>query len=299
MSTCIQAERLTKRYGAVLAVNDLSFEVQTGEIMGLLGLNGAGKSTTLCMLTGLIAPSSGAVSIFGKPLDRHFLEIAARIGVLVERPVFHDYMSARDNLAACARLAGRDVTVDRALDRVGLLSVAGRRVGTLSMGMRQRLGIAQALLLDPELLVLDEPANGLDPEATQEIIRLLKRLSEESQVTILLSSHMLHEAEALCDRVAVLHEGRLVACERTQSVLSFDETHVDVLLEAPESAAKRLQTQHWVVSTEVDVGRISVTLREANANQLIAFLAAAGYRLTAVIPKRRTLQDYFMDVLHP
>lgn len=298
MSACIQAEHLTKRYGAVLAVQDLSFEVQTGEIMGLLGLNGAGKSTTLYMLTGLVAPTSGTVSIFGKPLDRQFLDIAARIGVLVERPVFHDYLSARANLALCARLAGRGVTVDRALERVGLRDVAGRRVGTFSMGMRQRLGIAQALLLDPELLILDEPANGLDPEATQEVMRLLKQLSEESQVTILLSSHMLHEAETLCDRIAVLHEGRLVACDKVQSVLSFDETHVDVLMEAPEGAAKRLQGQPWVASLEVDVGRLSVTLREPNAHQLIAFLVTAGYRLTAVIPRRRTLQDYFMDVLH-
>ncbi|MCX5757930.1 MAG: ABC transporter ATP-binding protein, partial [Candidatus Hydrogenedentes bacterium] len=285
MSACVQAERLTKRYGAVLAVQDLSFEVQTGEIMGLLGLNGAGKSTTLYMLTGLVAPTSGTVSIFGKPLDRQFLDIAARIGVLVERPVFHDYMSARDNLSMCARLAGREATVDRALDRVGLRGVSGRRVGTFSMGMRQRLGLAQALLLDPELLILDEPANGLDPEATQEMMRLLKRLSEESQVTILMSSHMLHEAETLCDRVAVLHEGRLVACDKTQSVLSFDETHVDVLMDAPEAAAKRLQGQPWVASLEVDAGRIAVTLREPNAHQLIAFLVTAGYRLTAVIPR--------------
>ncbi len=298
MSACIQAERLTKRYGSVTAVQDLSFEVQTGEIMGLLGLNGAGKSTTLYMLTGLVAPTSGSVSLFGKPLDRQFLNVAARMGVLVERPVFHDYMSARDNLALCARLAGREASLDRALDRVGLLGVAGRRVGTFSMGMRQRLGLAQALLLDPELLVLDEPANGLDPEATQEIMRLLRQLSEEKHVTVLVSSHMLHEAETLCDRVAVLHEGRLVACDKTQSVLSFDESRVEVLMDAPEAAAKRLQTQPWVASVEFEKGRLAVLLREPNAHQLIAFLVSAGYRLAAVIPRRRTLQDYFMELLH-
>lgn len=297
MTACIQTTELTKRYGSVRAVDDLSLEVQVGEVVGLLGPNGAGKSTTLYMLSGLVRPSSGSIALFGKDLRRHYLDIAASVGVLVERPAFHDYLSARDNLLLSARLAGRPVTVDRALDLVGLLSVAGRRVGTLSTGMRQRLGLAQALLLEPALLILDEPANGLDPEAAQEILTLLRRLADEANVTILISSHMLNDVEQLCDRIAILQEGRLVACERTDTLLSYDQTQVQVLLDAPEAAAKRLLDQPWVESLTVGPGKIDVVLREPNPHQLIAFLVTAGYRIAGVIPRRRTLHDYFMKAV--
>jgi ABC-2 type transport system ATP-binding protein len=249
------------------------------------------------MLTGLVKPTSGRVAIFGKDLHKHFLEIIAQVGVLVERPSFYDYLSARDNLRLCARLAGRAVPVDRALDRVGLLSVAGHKVETFSMGMRQRLGLAQAILLEPSLLILDEPANGLDPEATQETLRLLRRLADESRVTIVFASHMLHEVEALCDRVAIVHNGRLLTCERTDALLSYDQSRVEVLIDVPEAAARRLREQAWVESVEVHTGRIEVALREANAHQLTAFLVGAGFKLAGVIPRRMTLQDYFLKVV--
>jgi ABC-2 type transport system ATP-binding protein len=294
MGCCVKTSKLTKRYGNTLAVDEVSFEVESGEVLGLLGPNGAGKSTTLYMLAGLVPPTAGTVSIFGKDLRRDFLDIAARIGVVVERPAFYDYMPARDNLLLGARLAGRDVTVDRVLDQVGLLEVGARRVGTLSLGMKQRLALAQALLLDPELLILDEPANGLDPEAGQEAFHLLRRLADEAKVTVVISSHMLHEVEALCDRVAVLDQGRLVACDRTEALLSYDQRHVEVLIDAPESAAKRLREQGWVESVEVRSGRMDVVLQEPNAPQLAAFLVSAGYRVAGMIPRRRTLRDYYL-----
>ena len=297
MGVCIQTSHLTKRYGSILAVSDLTLDVQTGEVMGLLGLNGAGKSTTLYMLSGLVRPTSGSIHVFGKELHQHFLSISPLIGVLVERPAFYDYLTARENLKLSARLARREVTVDRALDRVGLLSAGRRKVGEFSTGMRQRLGLAQALLLEPSLLILDEPTSGLDPEATGEMLALLRQLADEAQVTILVSSHMLHEAEGLCDRVAIIHEGRLLSCERTDALLSYDERHVQVLVDAPESAAKRLSGQPWLESVEVRAGRLEVVLREENAHQLAAFLFAAGYRVTGVIPRQRTLQDHFLKAL--
>jgi len=297
MGVCIQTSHLTKRYGSILAVSDLTLDVQTGEVMGLLGLNGAGKSTTLYMLSGLVRPTSGSIHVFGKELRQHFLSISPLIGVLVERPAFYDYLTARENLKLSARLARREVTVDRALDRVGLLSAGRRKVGEFSMGMRQRLGLAQALLLEPSLLILDEPTSGLDPEATGEMLALLRQLADEAQVTILVSSHMLHEAEGLCDRVAIIHEGRLLSCEQTDALLSYDERRVQVLVDAPESAAKRLSGQPWVESVAVGAGRLEVILREENAHQLAAFLFAAGYRVTGVIPRQRTLQDHFLKAL--
>ena len=298
MPVCIEMAKLTKRYGSTLAVDALTLDVEKGEVLGLLGPNGAGKSTTLYMLAGLARPTSGSVSVFGKDLRRHLLNILSRTGVLVERPAFYDYLSARDNLLLCARLARQDVTVDRVLDRVGLLRSSGQKVGTFSTGMRQRLGLAQAMLLEPELLLLDEPATGLDPEATQQLMRLLRRLADEANVTIVYSSHMLHEVEGLCDRVAIMDEGKLVACEKTDTLVSYDQSRVDVLVDAPEAAAKRLEAEEWVESATVGPGRVTVTLREPNAQRLTAFLVGLGYRVSGVIPRRRTLQDYFLKVLN-
>lgn len=298
MAPCIKVDNLTKRYRSVLAVDALSFEVQTGEVLGLLGPNGAGKSTTLYMLTGLVPPTSGSISVFGRDLRQDFTDLIPRIGVMVERPAFYGYLSARQNLLISARLAGCSVTVDLALDRAGLLDVGSRKVGTFSMGMRQRLGLAQALLLEPELLILDEPANGLDPEATQEVFSLLRRLAKEAKVTIIFSSHMLYEVEQLCDRVAIINKGRLVSCDHLDALLSYDQTRVEVLVDAPEAAARRLAEQPWVKSAQPRTGCIDVVLIEPNVPQLTAFLVGIGYRVGGVIPQRRSLQEYFLKVMN-
>ncbi len=298
MASCIQTNDLTKRFGSKLAVDHISLDVQPGEVFGLLGPNGAGKSTTLYMLTGLARPSEGSISIFGKDLRRNFLAIAPRIGVVTERPAVYDYLSVRDNLLYAARLAGRTVSIDRALARVDLLHAASKKAGTLSSGMRQRLGLALALLLEPELLVLDEPATGLDPEAQQGLLRQLRDLSREGGVTIIYSSHMLHEVEFLCNRVAIMNQGRIVACDETDSLIAYDESRVEVLIDSPEAAAKRLSVEPWVESAEASVGRVRVILRQPNVHQLTAFLVGAGYRISGVIPQRRTLQEYFLKVLN-
>ncbi len=298
MGVCIALNQVSKRYGKTVAVNGVSFEVQSGEVMGLLGPNGAGKSTTLYMLTGLVRPDSGAISLFGKDLHRFFVDIAGRIGVLVERPAFFEHLSVRKNLKLHARLAGRDVNLDRTMDLAGLLPWAGARAGTLSLGLRQRLGLAQAMLTEPEWLILDEPTLGLDVEATQEILNLLRRLAEEAKVTILFSSHMLHEVEQLCDRVAIINQGKLVACERTDALISYDQSRVEVLIDGEEKAAKRLGEQTWVVDVKVKPGRLVVTLREDNVNQLASFLVNGGFQVSGIIPRRRTLQDYFLKVMN-
>lgn len=298
MPVCIQTDSLTKCYGSVVAVGGLTLSIQEGEVFGLLGPNGAGKTTTLYMLCGLVPPTSGHVNIFGKELRRHFLDIVHRMGVLPERPAFYNHLSVRRNLQLLARLSHKEVTVDRALDRVGLLRAAGQKVGALSHGMRQRLGLAQALLTEPDLLILDEPTSGLDAEATQEILQLLRFLADQAKVTIVFSSHMLHEVEALCDRVGVINQGRLVSCEEVGSLLSFDTSQVEVLVDAPEAACKRLSEQTWIESAAVRHGRVHVRLNGGTVHQLTAFLVGSGYKLTGVIPRRRTLQDYFLKVLN-
>lgn len=297
MPTCIETSDLTKCYGHVVAVGGLSLKIETGEVFGLLGPNGAGKSTTLYMLTGLVRPSSGSVTVFGKDLRRSFLEIASRMGVLVERPSFYGHLTARANLLLLARLAGRHVTVDRALDRAGLLWAANQKVRTFSHGMRQRLGLAHALLTEPELLILDEPTNGLDAESTRDTIKLLRLLAEQAKVTIVVSSNLLHEAEMLCDRVAIMNRGRLLTCERTDKLLSYDPRQVEIILEAPEAAAKRLMEQPWIEAVEIDHGRVNVKLGEATIHQLTSFLISSGYVISGVIPQRRSLQDFFLKAL--
>lgn len=299
MPPCIQTDKLTKCYRSVVAVGGLSLTVNDGEVLGLLGPNGAGKSTTLYMLCGLVPPTSGTVSLFGKDLSRNYLEVMSRVGVLVERPAFYNHLSVRTNLQILSRLSGREVAIDRALDRVGLLNAAKTKAGVLSHGMRQRLGLAQALLTEPELLILDEPTSGLDVESTNEVLKLLRFLADEAKVTIVFSSHLLHEVELLCDRVAVLNRGRLIALEETESLVSFDQSQVEVLVDSPEAAARRLGEQPWVESARQDAGRVFVRLKQGSTpHQLTAFLVSSGYRIMGIIPRRRSLQEYFLKVLN-
>ncbi|HRK33183.1 MAG TPA: ABC transporter ATP-binding protein [Candidatus Hydrogenedentes bacterium] len=287
-----------KQYGAITAVGGLSLAINEGEVFGLLGPNGAGKSTTLYMLCGLVTPTSGSVTLFGRDLHDNFIPVISRVGILTERPAFYNHLSIRRNMQLLAMLGHKDVNIDRALDRVGLLNVAQRRVGTLSHGMRQRLGLAQALLSEPELVILDEPTAGLDPESTQEILQLLRFLADEAKVTVIFSSHQLQEVEYLCDRVGVINQGKLVACEEVENLLSYDPSQVDVLVDSLESASKRLAEQSWVKSVENAKGRLRVHLNGGTVHQLTAFLVSSGYKVSGIMPRQRTLQEYFLKVLN-
>ena len=207
------AERLGKRYGARVAVADVSFTVGRGEVFGFLGPNGAGKTTTIRMLVGLVRPTSGRVSIAGRGLADDREGALRRLGCIVESPDFYDYLTGRENLEHFARMVdGAAVArVDELADLVRLRERLGDRVGTYSLGMRQRLGIAQALLGAPDLLVLDEPANGLDPAGIYDLRALLRRLADERGLGVFVSSHLLGEVEKVCDRIAIVHRGRVLA----------------------------------------------------------------------------------------
>lgn len=298
MASCISLDHVSKSFGSTLAVNDLSLEIEQGEIFGLLGPNGAGKSTTFYMMCGLVRPASGRISIFGKDLQTNFIELSSRMGVLFERPSFYDYLTVAKNLRLFAKLAQKEVTIDRTLDLVGMLHLSDQKAGTLSAGMRQRLGLAQAFLTEPELLILDEPTSGLDVEQSQEVLRLLRSLADDANVTIVLSSHMMEEAEALCDRIAIMNEGRLVTCDETEALISYDKTHVEVLMDTPETAARRLMQENWVRSVEVKRGKLLVRLHKPNPHQLNTFLIGAGYQISGIIPRRRTLQEFFLKALN-
>jgi ABC-2 type transport system ATP-binding protein len=208
----ISAERLTKRYGAFCAVEEVSLRVGYGEIYAFLGLNGAGKTTTIRMLLGMIRPTSGAATLLGKCVEVDARALWAQVGYLVETPHAYPELSVRENLEVFRRLRGlRDPNaVERIIERLGLTAYADQRAGTLSLGNAQRLGLAKALLHDPALLLLDEPANGLDPSGVVEVRELLRELAHEQGVTIFLSSHLLGEVARIATRFGVIHQGRLL-----------------------------------------------------------------------------------------
>jgi ABC-2 type transport system ATP-binding protein len=212
--TVIQATGLTKRYGRAVAVNGISFTVARGEIFGLLGPNGAGKTTTILMMLGLTEVTAGTVSVLGRDPVREPLEVKRHVGYLPDAVGFYDYMTAADNLRYTAALIGfdaaeREKRVMGALDRVGLAGVANKRVATFSRGMRQRLGLAEILMKDAQIAILDEPTSGLDPQATSELLEMIRSLKRDG-VAVLISSHLLERVQSVCDRVALFQSGNIV-----------------------------------------------------------------------------------------
>ncbi len=210
----IQTQELTKRYGDLVAVDCLNLVVEPGEVFGLLGPNGSGKTTTILMLLGLTEPTSGTVRVMGLDPARQPLSVKARVGYIPDQVGFYDDLTARENLIYIAKLNGIPRAeayrrIDEALERMGLTEVADRPVGTYSRGMRQRLGVAEVLIKRPALIIMDEPTLGLDPEAAREFLQTIRDLKAQG-ITVLVASHLLHQVQAVCDRVGLFHRGRMV-----------------------------------------------------------------------------------------
>jgi ABC-2 type transport system ATP-binding protein len=212
-AAALRAERLAKRYGERQAVVDASFTLRPGEVFGFLGPNGAGKTTTIRMLVGLIRPTAGRVMVGGFDLVREREAALRQLGCIVESPDFYEYLTGRENLLHFARMIDQEAAgrIDSLAELLHVRERLNDRVRTYSLGMRQRLGIAQALLGDPAVLVLDEPANGLDPAGIRELRELLRRLADERGLAVFVSSHLLGEIERMCDRLAIVHRGRVLA----------------------------------------------------------------------------------------
>jgi ABC-2 type transport system ATP-binding protein len=298
----VETAGLTKRYrGGVLAVDGIDLRVARGEVYAFLGLNGAGKSTTIRMLLGMIRPTAGHAELFGERVTAGATHLWRRVGHLVESATAYPELSVRDNLDIARRLAGMTDrgTVDRVIARLALDAYADRRAGTLSLGNLQRLALARALLPTPELLVLDEPANGLDPAGVVEIRELIRDLATDHGVTVFLSSHILGEVDLLATRVGIVHRGRLVeeldrdALERHRDrrleIETRDVDRADAALRATGLSPTRRVT---------DGGPVVLELRDPRAldapDEIAVALVAAGAPPTRLALARESLEDHFM-----
>jgi ABC-2 type transport system ATP-binding protein len=284
---------LTKRYGSRAAVDNLSIEVPAGVVAGFIGPNGAGKTTTMAMLFGLVAPTSGSASVLGSSVDNP-ASYLGRVGALIETPAFWPGLTGIENLRVLATLSGRDPQrIPEVLDLVGLGGRGGDRFGEYSLGMKQRLGIAAALLGDPELLVLDEPTNGLDPAGMAEMRAFIAALGDRG-VTVLLSSHLMPEVEQVSDRVGVIRDGVLVA-EGTVDELR-GRARLRVLAHPAGEAARIVAALPGVAGVDRDGDALDIAADGAQAAAINAALVGAGIAVSELVPRRASLEDVFLQL---
>jgi ABC-2 type transport system ATP-binding protein len=290
----VETSGLGKRYGSITAVRDLNISVRRGEVYGFLGPNGAGKTTTLRMLLGLIRPSSGTAKVLGvEPGSPQGLR---GVGALVESPAFYPYLSGRDNLRVMARYCGAPPQrVEEVLGQVELAGRADDRFRKYSLGMKQRLGVAAALLKDPELLILDEPTNGLDPKGMADMRALIRRLGHGER-TVLLSSHLLGEVEQVCNRVGVIHKGELVIEGTVEELRGGGGVLVKV--EPIEEARKTALGLSGVRGAQIEEGMLVIDTDPEKAAEINASLVSAGMRVGELRPLERSLEDAFLELTH-
>ena len=294
----IETERLTKRYGDVLAVQSVDLRVKQGEIYGFLGLNGAGKTTTIRALLGMIRPSEGKIKILGQEVEPGGHGPWGRVGHLVETPSAYPELSVRENLEIARRLQGclDKRATSRIIESLGLASYANRRAGTLSMGNLQRLGLARALLHEPELLILDEPANGLDPAGVVEIRELLRSLVHEKGVTILMSSHILTEVDRLATRIGIIHKGKLIEELDAVQLEQLRARYLEVQARDLEAAQTSLQSAGYKCSLKDGTIMIESGHALEHPDDIARILVNAGNPPTRLAVEQQDLEEHFLQL---
>jgi len=294
----IQVQNLSKHFGTLKAVDQLSFSVNAGEVFGFLGQNGSGKSTTIRMLLSLIHPTSGQIELFGKSMEANRNEILEEVGAIIERPDLYPYLTAREHLQLFAKLRSKQINAARindTLSKVGLLERSKDKVQTFSLGMKQRLGIAIALVHNPSLIILDEPTNGLDPQGISDIRNLIKQLAQQEGKTVLVSSHLLSEIEQMATQIMIIHKGQKIAEGPIQKLLDPNKMIVQV------KTTNDAQTLQVILSGSFSnyllqrTDGIHLRMPDYEIPLLNASLVNAGVGLISV-ETRNSLEDYFLQV---
>lgn len=295
----IEVRGLTKKFKNIIAVNNLDLNVYRGDVFGFLGPNGAGKSTTIRMLLSLIKPTSGSIKIFGKSLIESREEILRKVGAIVEKPDFYLYLTAYKNLEILGKLSGADTSkkkIMEMLDIVGLSKRANSKVKTYSHGMKQRLGLAQALLHDPELIILDEPSTGLDPQGMKEIRELILYLSKTKNKTIFLSSHILREVELIASRMIIINKGSAQIEGTVEELLNKDKLRVTFELNKIDEAKLIIENSVWREKLVTSSNReLSFELIHNEIPELNRFFVEKGFSVNSIIPVR-SLEDFFLKI---
>jgi ABC-2 type transport system ATP-binding protein len=299
MSAIIKVNNLSKQYRELKAVDDISFTVYAGDIYGFLGQNGAGKSTTIRMLLTLIEPTAGTIELFGKNLYAHRKEVLRQIGAVIEKPDLYKYLTAYENLSLFARMSGVTVTAKKLndqLEQVGLAKRAHSKVRTFSQGMKQRLGIAIALIHDPQLIVLDEPTNGLDPQGIADIRNLILHLSRHQGKTIMVSSHLLHEIELIANRMLIIDKGKKIMEGTVDELVDPANTIVHIEVTNPQEVMSWLQQSQWSTNLyEQDKQVILLRMNKTQVPALTTDLVNAGANIMSLQPQN-SLESYFLSL---
>lgn len=294
----IEIRGLAKVFGRRPAVDGLSLSVEPGQTFGFLGPNGAGKSTTIRMMLGLVAPTAGEVYLHGFCARTDRLKALSSVGAMVEVPAFYQFLSGRENVRLFGKLSRNlsDSDVDQALDMVGMLGRARDKVKAYSHGMKQRLGIAVALVSKPDLVILDEPTNGLDPEGVREVRQLIRRLAQDLNMTVFLSSHLLNEVQQTCSHVGIISQGRLVAQGAVSDLLNTAGAPVEFTVDRPDAAAKALKEGGaeiaWASDSVVAVNTAPEQVAELNTR-----LVSLGFQVSGIQRRQASLEDIYLGLL--
>ncbi|WP_142335933.1 ABC transporter ATP-binding protein [Bacillus pseudomycoides] len=289
----VRVEQLTKRIGSKTLVENISFEVKKGEVVGLLGPNGAGKTTLMRMMVGMIRMTEGEVWIDGQSVKQKFESTAAKIGAVIENPEFYPFLSGYENLTYFGRMNGNvtEDCIDEVVQLLGMGQVIDRKVKAYSLGMRQRLGIAQALIHNPDVLILDEPTNGLDPNGIHEMRMYIKKIAHEQGKAVLVSSHLLSEVELMCDRVIIIQHGKYVATQNIKQAESLEMETIHIRVDDVKQAADLLTYDVLIQDNE-----LILTLENEEIPNVIRTLTEKGIRIYRVYEERKTLEEKFLEL---
>lgn len=295
----LQFEQVSKLYNSFLAVDKLSFNVYKGDIFGFLGPNGAGKSTSIRMALSLIKPTSGKINLFGSDILNDREKTLSKVGALIEKPDFYSYLSAQKNLEILGEISavqGLKAKIDEVLDLVGLTYRRNSKVKTFSQGMKQRLGIAQTLLHDPKLIILDEPANGLDPQGQVDMRELIVRLNKERGITVIISSHILNEVEQICNRMVIINKGKSVVEGDVSELLTGSRMKVSYVTDDNEQTLALLSNSEFKDNINgIEKEKLTLLMEHENIPKLNDFLSKEGVKVYSIEPIR-SLEEYFITM---